>query len=103
MTAYVLSLSGRGDADTEMLAAGQQKYLQFCSACHGPTGQGVAALGGADLTDDRWLFGGSEQTIRDVILNGRVNQMPAQKDILSEPRVRTLVAYVLSLGATDGE
>jgi cytochrome c oxidase cbb3-type subunit 3 len=92
----VLSLSGR-DADAALAAAGQPKFLQFCSACHGPNGQGVQALGGANLTDGDWLHGSAEATIRDVILNGRVNQMPAQKDLLSEDRIRTLVAYVLSL------
>ena len=42
------------------------------------------------------LDAGAED-IRDVIMVGRVNQMPAQSD-LSEDKIRTLVAYVMSLG-----
>ena len=37
------------------------------------------------------------QVWRDVIVNGRTNAMPAQKDLLTEDRIRTVVAYVLSL------
>jgi cytochrome c oxidase cbb3-type subunit 3 len=103
ITAYVLSLSGRGDASEATLAAGQEKFVQFCSACHGPTGVGVQALGGPNLTDESWLHGGSEAAIRDVILNGRVNQMPAQSKLLTEDRIRTLVAYVISLGSGAGD
>lgn len=96
---YVLSLSGSSNADADALGTGQQKYMQFCAACHGPTGQGMQALGAPNLTNDIWLHGGSAETIRDIIMNGRQNQMPAQKDLLSEDRIRVLGAYVLSLGA----
>lgn len=93
---YILSLSGRG-GDEKMLAAGQQQYLQFCSACHGAQGQGMPALGAPSFSDNAWLHGNSEADIRDVIMQGRNNRMPAQKDHLTEDRIRTLVAYVLSL------
>ena len=103
ITAYVLSLSGRGVAQPDKLAAGQQKYMQFCIACHGPTGTGNPALGAPNLTDDNWLHGSSPEVIKDVIANGMINEMPAQRDLLSEQRIRTLVAYVLSLSASRGE
>ena len=96
---YVLSLAGNSDADADTLGTGQQKYMQFCAACHGPTGQGMQALGAPNLTNDTWLHGGTAETIRDIIINGRQNQMPAQRDLLSEDRIRVLGAYVLSLGA----
>jgi cytochrome c oxidase cbb3-type subunit 3 len=97
VVAYVLSLSGRGSGDAAMLAAGQQKFTMLCAACHGPTGQGTPALGAPNLTDDEWLHGPNELTIRDVITNGRTNTMPAQSPRLSEERIRALVAYLLSL------
>jgi cytochrome c oxidase cbb3-type subunit 3 len=100
VVAYVESLSGR-NVDAAKAAAGQPKFVQFCSACHGPTGTGVQVLGGPNLTDDDWLHGGTTADIRDVLTNGRVNQMPAQKDLLSADRIRTLVAYVQSLGRTE--
>ena len=100
---YVMSLSGRDSAGQETRAAGQQKFLQFCAACHGATAEGTAALGAPNLRDDDWLHGGTEADIRDVIQNGRINTMPAQGPRLGDDRIRTLVAYVLSLRSTDRE
>jgi len=100
VTQYVLSLSGKAE-DQAAAAAGQAKFVQFCSACHGPTGLGVAALGGPNLTDDIWLHGGSADDIRGIILNGRVNEMPAQSALLSPDRIRTLVAYVLNISNAE--
>lgn len=103
ITAYVLSLGNADGVDQSLVAGGQQKYMQFCIACHGPTGTGNQALGAPNLTDDVWLHGSSTETIADVIANGRMNAMPAQRDLLSEQRIRTLVAYVLSLSANGAE
>ena len=64
-----------------------------------PTGTGNPALGAPNLTAGQWVHGGTEADIRDVIMTGRVNQMPAQRDLLSPDRIRALVAYVLSLGS----
>ena len=100
VTQYVLSLSGAAE-DQAAAAAGQAKFVQFCSACHGPGGQGVAALGGPNLTNGIWLHGGSADDIRDIIKNGRVNQMPAQSALLSSDRIRTLVAYVLNISSSE--
>jgi cytochrome c oxidase cbb3-type subunit 3 len=102
VVAYVLSLSGRNEgASAESVEKGRQKYMTICFACHGPTGEGVAALGGANLTDDVWLHGANVADIRDVIMNGRVSKMPAQSDTLSAERIRVVAAYVLSLGTSQ--
>jgi cytochrome c oxidase cbb3-type subunit 3 len=98
VVAYVLTLAGRDAPAGVDVEAGQQKFLQFCAACHMPAGTGNPALGAPDLTADAWVHGGSAADIRDVITNGRVNQMPPQRDVLSEDRIRALVAYVMSLG-----
>lgn len=102
VVAFILSRSGRSNADAAAIASGQQKYVQFCSACHGAEALGNPALGAPSLTDDDWLHGSSEADIRDVIVNGRISQMPAQSDVLSADRIRVLVAYVLSLGRDTG-
>jgi cytochrome c oxidase cbb3-type subunit 3 len=96
---YVLTLSGRDAPAGADVQAGKQRYEQVCFACHQMTGKGNPALGAPDLTADLWVHGGTEEDIRDVIMNGRVNRMPAQRDLLSEDRIRTLVAYVMSLGS----
>jgi cytochrome c oxidase cbb3-type subunit 3 len=104
VVAYVLSLSGRNEgAADESIELGRQKFMTLCIACHGPSGTGVAALGGANLTDGYWLHGSGAAEIRDVLVNGRVSQMPAQRDTLSVDRIRTVVAYVLSLGTSAGD
>ena len=58
---------------------------------------GNQALGAPNLVDDIWLHGAGDPDMRDVINNGRVNEMPAHKDLLSENRIRVLVAYVMRL------
>lgn len=99
LTAFVWSLSHPGTGDAAAIAAGAQKFQTFCSACHGPEAKGNQAVGAPDLTDGDWLHVTAPEDIADVILKGRVNQMPAQLDTLGPDRIRTLVAYVLSLGA----
>jgi len=84
------------------LAAGQQKFNTYCIACHGADGKGNAALGAPNLVDDDWLHGPNDADIRDVIMQGRVNQMPAQGENLTPDRIHVLAAYVLSLGSGGG-
>jgi cytochrome c oxidase cbb3-type subunit 3 len=99
MTAYVLSLSGRKvnqkDAD-----AGKAKFA-MCAACHGMDGKGSVAhnlpFGAPNLTDNIWLYGGSQRAVEETLANGRAGVMPAWKDILGEEKVHLLTAYVYSL------
>jgi len=93
---YVLSLSG-GAHDSIRAARGKEKYAQTCIACHGAEGKGNPAVGAPNLTDKTWLHGSGEQAIMAQITTGRVNQMPAHKDILSAAKIQLLAAYVYSL------
>ena len=90
---YVLALSGRSTATTAA-ARGETTFKQLCSACHGPEGKGMVALGAPNLTDSIWLYGGSLATVVESISKGRQGKMPAQKDLLGESRVHLLAAYV---------
>ncbi|MBT9612231.1 MAG: cytochrome-c oxidase, cbb3-type subunit III [Burkholderiales bacterium] len=94
---YVLSLSRRPH-DAQLAAAGQAKFA-VCAACHGPDGKGNPALGAPNLTDEVWLYGGSEKAIIETITKGRNGQMPAQRDALSEGKIHLLAAYVYGLSA----
>jgi cytochrome c oxidase cbb3-type subunit 3 len=101
VTAYVRGL-GAGGEPTGAAAAGRDKYLQFCVACHGADGQGNQALGAPSLADGVWLYGGDEASVRQSIAQGRQGQMPAHEALLGPDRVRLLAAYVLKLSSGDG-
>ncbi|NDV12968.1 cytochrome-c oxidase, cbb3-type subunit III [Crenobacter caeni] len=93
---YVMSLSGKKH-DADRAARGKETFAAVCVACHGTDGKGNQALGAPNLTDNTWLYGGTEKTIIETITNGRQNQMPAWKDFLGDDKVHVLTAYVWSL------
>jgi cytochrome c oxidase cbb3-type subunit 3 len=75
----------------------QPMFQAICGVCHGADGTGNPALGAPNLADGTWLYGGSIETIRETILNGRNGVMPAHGDLLGENRSKILAAYVASL------
>lgn len=93
---YVRSLNGLAH-DSLRVNAGKRLYDQFCIACHGADAKGNQMLGAPDLTDNNWLYGSSEETIVEGILQGRNNTMPAQKDILTPEQIRVLAGWVWGL------
>jgi cytochrome c oxidase cbb3-type subunit 3 len=95
MVKYVQSLSG-GEMDAGAQAA-QPMFAAMCSACHGMDGKGNKIFGAPNLTDDIWLYGGSNAAIRETIVRGRNGMMPAHGDLLGENRTKILAAYVVSL------
>jgi cytochrome c oxidase cbb3-type subunit III len=96
VVAYVLSLSGK-PSDAQAVAKGKVKFETVCAACHGADGKGMQAIGAPNLTDNVWLYGGSEKAITETITKGRTNQMPAWNDFLGEAKVHLLSAYVYGL------
>lgn len=93
---YVLSFSGR-EKDAAAAEAGKAVFAQGCVACHGPEAKGNHAIGAPNLTDNVWLYGSTYKWIRETVVNGRQNQMPAQGGRLSEDQIQILAAYVYSL------
>jgi cytochrome c oxidase cbb3-type subunit 3 len=92
---YVLSLSG-SPHDSLRASLGKSKFTA-CAACHGMDGKGNQALGAPNLTDDIWLHGWGEAAITAMINNGKVNQMPAQAEKLTEAQIKVLASYVWGL------
>jgi len=82
--------------DTEAMKVGQRLFATNCSVCHGSTGRG--SLGFPNLTDNDWIHGGSPETIKTTILEGRKGQMPAKgfKPTMSKSDVNNLTHYLLS-------
>ncbi len=92
---YVLSLSG-SPHDSVRASLGKPKF-SACAACHGMDGKGNTALGAPNLTDDTWLHGYGEAAIVAIVNNGKINQMPAQGQKLTEGQVKVLTSYVWGL------
>ncbi|AUM11437.1 cytochrome-c oxidase, cbb3-type subunit III [Ketobacter alkanivorans] len=95
VVAYVLSLSGRTGAGNA--EAGKEKFNMMCAACHGPDAKGNHMLGAPNLTDNIWLYGGTEAIITETINGGRQGKMPVFKDKLTPAKIHVLAAYVYSL------
>jgi cytochrome c oxidase cbb3-type subunit III len=93
---YVLSLSNSAH-DAAKAALGKPKF-GVCAGCHGANGEGNQALGAPNLSDKIWLHGQGEAAITNIIVNGRVNAMPAQEQKLNEDQIRVITAYVMKLG-----
>lgn len=95
MVDYVRNMSAGQDTTTAI----HTKYVALCSACHGADGSGNQMLGGPALNDDIWLHGSGPDVVRDIIVNGRQNRMPAHRQLVGEDRARLMAAYVRSLSA----
>lgn len=96
VTAYVLSLSG-GAAD-EAAKRGQAVYKENCVACHGEGGKGVAELGGPNLADAIWLYGGKPDQVAAQIHKPRQGVMPGWDGRLDPATLKMLAVYVHALG-----
>ena len=96
MVRYVQSLSGLVEADDAAMSAKAQ-FTTLCAACHMPDGTGNPLLGAPNLTDEIWLYGSSDEAIRETIEQGRRGVMPAHGEFLGENRTKILAAYVYSL------
>ncbi len=97
ITTFVRSFSKK-DVDSASAERGKAIYAESdCVACHGPDAKGNQQIGAPDLTDGIWLYGGTTEAIKQQIIQGSQNQMPAWKDFLGEGKVHLLTAYVYSL------
>ena len=76
---------------------GKREFANYCVACHGVDGKGNQSLGAPNLTDEVWLYGSSEATIVQTILEGRQNRMPAHEDVLTPDQIKILTAWVWGL------
>jgi disulfide bond formation protein DsbB len=58
------------EAPTGDAVAGREKFASTCSACHGPTGEGVPGLG-KDMTASEFIAGKSDKELVEFIKVGR--------------------------------
>ena len=101
---YVMTLSKQPEGvtvDATLASAGQQVFVDNCSACHMEDGIGNRDLGAPNLTDAIWLYGGDRETITQTVTNARYGVMPPWTGKLSEDEIRSVATYVHSLGGGE--
>lgn len=101
---YVLSLSDKeGNKHNEERATrGKDIFTANCAVCHGDKGQGNMSMA-PNLTDNTWLWGGTEKAIIETITNGRHGQMPAWEGFLTDDKIHLLTAYVWGKSHPEGQ
>jgi cytochrome c oxidase cbb3-type subunit III len=83
------------EANAFHLSEGKRLYGWFnCSGCHANGGGGM----GPPLMDDKWIYGGSTESIHASIRDGRPNGMPSFRDRVPDDQIWELAGYVRSLG-----
>lgn len=82
--------------DAKAMAIGERLFMNNCSQCHGSDAHG--SRGFPNLTDNDWLYGGSPETIKETITNGRHGMMPPMAQAVGNADdVKNVANYVLSL------
>lgn len=97
LTAYVVSLSGRQPAAGDATEGQALFTAKGCAGCHGADAKGMQMMGAPNLTDNIWLYGGTEDAIMTTIAQGRKGVMPAFKEKLGDDKIHVVAAYVYSL------
>ena len=80
---------GKPDAIKE----GEKIFDAKCSECH-MDGTGGA---GPDLTDDKWIYGGSDAEVFETISRGRKGGMPSWKSELGKDDIWKVIAFIRSI------
>ncbi|MDV4143421.1 MULTISPECIES: cytochrome-c oxidase, cbb3-type subunit III [Shimia] len=104
---YVMTLSGQAPMDASLVDAGQEVFLNECTACHAEDGTGDRAQGAPNLTDAIWLYGGDYDTIKETVTYSRYGVMPpwseeaSEAGRLTEAQIRAVAVYVHQLGGGE--
>jgi cytochrome c oxidase cbb3-type subunit III len=97
VASYVYSLShpGTKDVDPARVEAGKALFAANCVACHGHNAKGNPEVGGPDLTDRFWIYGGTFEDIDSSIWGGRQGRMPSWENRLSNLDRKILTLYLV--------
>lgn len=97
---YVRSLGGQ-EANRVVISKGKEIFATNCAICHGADAKGNYMFGAPNLTDNKWIYGGSQKRVIESISKGRSGEMPPHKEFLGEAKVHLLAAYVYSLSQKE--
>lgn len=88
-----------GAANPETLEVGRSRFARTCASCHGDHAQGLI---GPNLTDDRWIHGGTvEQIFQSVAKGWPAKGMPPWGRAVKPEELAALVSYVRSIQGTN--
>jgi len=88
-----------GAVNEAVLDAGASRFARSCAACHGDQAQGLI---GPNLTDDRWIHGGSVEQIFQTVAKGwPAKGMPPWGRALTPDELAAVVSYVRSLQGSN--
>lgn len=88
-----------GATNPAVLDAAADRFSRTCAACHGDKAQGLI---GPNLTDDRWIHGGSvEQVFQSVAKGWPAKGMPPWGRAMRPEELAALVSYVRSLQGSN--
>lgn len=86
--------------NAEFVAAGKAVFDANCVACHLASLRGKtesAAAIGPDLTDTKWIHGGTPTEVYNLINNGVLTKgMPTWGPVLGAKKISEVTAYILS-------
>ena len=77
---------------------GREVFQSTCIACHGDDAKGNPELGAPNLTDNRWVYGGTLRRIIATIHGGRQGHMPTWDERLTPVEIKVLALYVDDFG-----
>lgn len=83
--------------DATIVSAGDALFQTHCAACHLSEAEGQTHF--PNLSDDVWLYGGTDKDIHYSITKGRNGVMAGWKTILSAEEIDHVATYIASLQA----
>jgi cytochrome c oxidase cbb3-type subunit 3 len=88
-----------GAANPAVLEAGRSRFTRTCASCHGEQAQGLI---GPNLTDDRWIHGGTvEQIFQSIAKGWPAKGMPPWGRAVKPEELSALVSYVRSIQGSN--
>jgi cytochrome c oxidase cbb3-type subunit 3 len=88
-----------GAANPAVLEAGRSRFTRACASCHGEQAQGLI---GPNLTDDRWIHGGTvEQIFQSIARGWPAKGMPPWGRAVKPEELSALVSYVRSIQGSN--
>ena len=88
-----------GAGNPAVLEMGAARFARTCASCHGEKAQGLI---GPNLTDDRWIHGGTvEQIFQSVAKGWPAKGMPPWGRAVKPEELSALVSYVRSVQGSN--